>query len=175
MSEKPMGPIGWAQHYAGQREAGERPLLTAREARDLADELGTQLYYAQDAHAFVGEMCDVLERTQEVPEGYATLLTADVREWLKGPRCIRLIVADGSTVPDRGPVDHTAQLLEALRVRVRQEQEASGRSQASIARDLGVSTKHLNMLLTGKAIMTLEWADRILRACGKRLEIGGDE
>lgn len=174
MSEKPKGPVDWARHYSGLREAGEHPLLTAREARDEVDRLGTELYWAQDAHAFVGEMCTVLENKQDAPEGYATLLTADVREWLKGPRCVRLLVVDGSTVPDRSPEDRTGRLLEALRVRVREVLESSGRSQASIARELEVSTKHLNQMLVGRAPLTLEWADRILRACGMRLEIGGD-
>lgn len=173
MSE-PEGPIGWAHHYAGLRESGEHPLLTAREARDLADELGTQLYYAQDAHAFVGEMCTVFESKQDAPEGYATLLTGDVREWLKGPRCVRLLAVDGSMVPDRAAADGTAGLLEAFRIHVREALETSGHSQASVARTIQVSTKHLNQMLMGKAPLTLEWADRILRACGMRLQIGGD-
>lgn len=151
------------------------PHLTAAEAREEVDRLATELYYAQDAHAFVGEMCDLYERKQDAPEGYATLLTADVREWLKGPRCVRLLAVDGSMVPDRGPEDRTGQVLDALRVRVREALETSGRSQASIARELEVSTKHLNQMLMGRAVLSLEWAERILRACGMRLIVGEGE
>lgn len=172
MSGKPRGPVDWARHYSGLRTAGEHPLLTAREAREEVDRLGTELYYAQDAHAFVGEMCDIVDAKQEAPAGYGTLLTADVREWLKGPRCIRLLAVDASTVPETRPEEDADLLAEALRVQVRAGLESSGRSQASVARELQVSTKHLNMMLTGKAKLTLWWAARILRACGMRLVVG---
>lgn len=172
MSEKPRGPIGWARHYAALREVGEHPQLTAQEARDLVDELGTQLYYAQDAHAFVGEMCDIAEVEQNAPKGFATLLTEDVREWLKGPRCIRLLAVDASLAPEAHPEQDAEQLTDALRAEVRRALEVSGRSQASVARQLQVSTKHLNMMLTGKSKLTLWWAARILRLCGMRLVVG---
>ena len=175
MSKKPRGPIGWARHYAALREAGEHPLLNAQEARDLVDELGTQLYYAQDAHAFVGEMCDITEAKQNAPKGFGTLLTEDVREWLKGPRCVRLLAVDASLVPQARPEEDAEQITEALRAEVRRALEVSGRSQASVARELQVSTKHLNMMLTGKSKLTLWWAARILRACGMRLVVGEGE
>lgn len=38
-----------------------------------------------------------------------------------------------------------------------------------------MSTKHLNMMLTGKAKLTLWWAARILRACGMRLVVSEAE
>lgn len=62
--------------------------LTAEEARDLADELGTELYRAQDALAFVEECCVIADREQQ------PVTTADVREWLKGARCGRQLLAD---------------------------------------------------------------------------------
>ncbi|WP_020135095.1 hypothetical protein [Streptomyces sp. 351MFTsu5.1] len=62
--------------------------LTAQEARDLADELGTELYRAQDALAFVEECCVIADREGRQPT------TADVREWLKGARCGRQLLAD---------------------------------------------------------------------------------
>ncbi|MFI8351266.1 hypothetical protein [Streptomyces sp. NPDC085596] len=62
--------------------------LTAEEARDLAADLGLQLYRAQDALAFVGECCAIADR-----EGRA-VTTADVREWLKGARCGRQRAAE---------------------------------------------------------------------------------
>lgn len=64
------------------------PELTAEEARDLADELGTQLYRAQDALAFVEECCVIADREGRQPT------TSDVREWLKGARCGRQLAAD---------------------------------------------------------------------------------
>ncbi|GAA3153502.1 hypothetical protein ACFQ0X_43910 [Streptomyces rectiviolaceus] len=173
MSDKPLGPIGWAHHYAALRGAGEYPLLTASEARDEVERLGTDLYRAQDAHAYLGEMCTVLEKKQNTPQGGAALSTADVRAWLKGPRCIRVLAVDASTVPPTRLEEDAAQLLEALRAEVRTGLEASGRSQASVARELQVSTKHLNQMLSGRAAMTVWWAARILRVCGMRLAIGG--
>lgn len=47
----------------------------------------------------------------------------------------------------------------------------SGLKQTWIARRLGVSDKHLSQLLTGRVVMTLEWAQRILELCGLELVI----
>lgn len=47
----------------------------------------------------------------------------------------------------------------------------AGISQAEAARQLGLSTKHTNQMLTGRAILTLDWAERLLALCGKRLTI----
>lgn len=63
--------------------------LTAVEARALADELGYDLYRAQDALAFVAECCDIADREAR------PVTTRHVREWLKGARCGRQLVADG--------------------------------------------------------------------------------
>jgi ribosome-binding protein aMBF1 (putative translation factor) len=91
---------------------------------------------------------------------------------MKGPRCVRMRAADATLVPDRRPEEDTEQLVEALRTVVRAAIEASGRSQASIARELIVSTKHLNQMLKGRQPITLWWAARILRTCGMRLVVG---
>jgi DNA-binding phage protein len=172
VSGKPRGPVDWARHYAALRESGQHPLLTAAEARAEVDRLSTELYYAQDAHAFVGEMCDIVDAKQNAPAGYGTLLTADVREWLKGARCVRLMAVHASLVLETRPEEDADLLTEALRVQVRAALESSGRSQASIARELQVSTKHLNQMLMGRQRITLWWAARILRACGMRLVVG---
>jgi hypothetical protein len=66
------------------------PELTAEEARDLAEDLGYQLYRAQDALAFVGECCDIADRERR------PVTTADVREWLKGARCGRQLLAEAA-------------------------------------------------------------------------------
>lgn len=66
------------------------PELTAEEARALAEDLGYQLYRAQDALAFVGECCDLADREQR------PVTTADVREWLKGARCGRQLAVDAA-------------------------------------------------------------------------------
>ena len=68
--------------------------LTAEEARDLADDLGLQLYRAQDALAFVEECCVVAER-----EG-RDITVADVRTWLKGAQCGRQLAANGEAAID---------------------------------------------------------------------------
>lgn len=148
------------------------PKLTAEEARAEVDRLSNDLYYASDAHAFVGEMCDITDTKQNMPTGYGTLLTADVRKWLKGARCVRVLAVDASLVPTTRREEDAEWLVDALRVQVKADLEASGRSQASVARELQVSTKHLNQMLLGKSPMTLWWAARILRACGMRLVVG---
>lgn len=60
--------------------------LTADEARALVDDLGFQLYQAQDALSFVEECCVIADR-----EG-GTFTTADVRKWLKGAQCGRQLL-----------------------------------------------------------------------------------
>lgn len=80
-----------------ETEPGEDE-LTADEARALADDLGLQLYRAEDALAFVGECCDIADREQR------PITTADVREWLKGARCGRQLAADAAAARhDAGP------------------------------------------------------------------------
>ncbi|MFD4343432.1 hypothetical protein ACFWQ6_00870 [Streptomyces coelicoflavus] len=61
--------------------------LTAEDARALVDDLGLQLYRAQDALAFVRECCTIAERERRV------ITPADVREWLKGAQCGRQLAA----------------------------------------------------------------------------------
>jgi hypothetical protein len=158
-----------------RKEIAEYTELTAWEARAEVDRLGTELYYAQDAVAFVGEMCTIREAGEKDPSASA-VSTAEVREWLKGARCVRMLAVDASLVPATRPEEDTDLLTNALRLQVRQALEASGRSQASVARELQVSTKYLNQMLMGHARITLWWAARILRCCGMRLVIGeGDQ
>lgn len=59
------------------------PELTAEEALELAEEIGRELYQAEDALAFVGEMCGIADRQGR------TITTANVRAWLRGPLCAR--------------------------------------------------------------------------------------
>ena len=59
-----------------------------------------------------------------------------------------------------------------LRTHTRAAVEASALSQAEIARQLGLSTKHLSMMLTGKSPLSLTWAEGILGLCGHSLVIG---
>ena len=59
-----------------------------------------------------------------------------------------------------------------LRTHVRAALAAANLSQAEIARQLGLSTKHLNMMLTGKSPLSLTWAEGILGLCGHSLVIG---
>ncbi|MGW9397296.1 hypothetical protein [Streptomyces sp. NPDC055642] len=82
-----------AENRHRSQMAAAEPELTVEEARALVDDLGLQLYRAQDALAFVGECCDIADREQ----------TADVREWLKGARCGRQLAADSRGPHDAGP------------------------------------------------------------------------
>lgn len=72
-----------------QRPDAEDDDLTAQEARDLAEDLGLQLYRAQDALAFVAEMCDIADEHRGRRGQPATVTTARVREWLRGAQCAR--------------------------------------------------------------------------------------
>ncbi|MER7053425.1 helix-turn-helix transcriptional regulator [Streptomyces sp. NPDC000351] len=58
-----------------------------------------------------------------------------------------------------------------LRGLVRQALADAGISQAEVARQLGASTKHLSHMLTGRAHLTLTWAEGILGLCGMNLVI----
>lgn len=86
----------WADRVEGRladeaaTEATDDPELTADEARALVDELGLDLYRAQDTLAYVHEWCDLVDREQR------PITTGDVREWLKGDRCTRQRAADAT-------------------------------------------------------------------------------
>jgi hypothetical protein len=84
----------WADR-AEPAAAADTPELTADEARALADELGTDLYRAQDALAFVGECCDIADREQR------PITTGRVREWLKGAQCGRRLATDNPNLYDK--------------------------------------------------------------------------
>jgi DNA-binding XRE family transcriptional regulator len=62
-------------------------------------------------------------------------------------------------------------IQDSLRAQVRAALDAAGLSQAEAARRIGVSTKHMSQMLTGRAVLTLMWAEKILALCGQRLEI----
>lgn len=59
-----------------------------------------------------------------------------------------------------------------LRAQVRTALRTAHISQASVARQLGLSTKHLCQMLTGRATLTLDWAEKVLDVCGMRIVIG---
>lgn len=58
-----------------------------------------------------------------------------------------------------------------LRVVVREALTNARISQAKAARQLGLSAKHMSQMLTGRATLTLEWAEQILALCGRQLTI----
>ncbi|MFE5514460.1 helix-turn-helix domain-containing protein [Streptomyces sp. NPDC056529] len=60
---------------------------------------------------------------------------------------------------------------ETLRAIVRTALHDARISQAEAARQVGLSTKHMSHMLTGKAPLTLDWADQIVALCGKRLTV----
>lgn len=61
------------------------------------------------------------------------------------------------------------QAADGLRAVVRAALHDKGISQAEAARQLGLSAKHVSHMLTGRAPLGLDWAERILALCGKRL------
>lgn len=60
---------------------------------------------------------------------------------------------------------------EQLRTQVRGALADANISQAEASRQLGLSTKHMCHMLTGKATLTLDWAEKILALCGQGLLI----
>ncbi|MFF8590005.1 helix-turn-helix transcriptional regulator [Streptomyces sp. NPDC015220] len=58
---------------------------------------------------------------------------------------------------------------------VRQALADAGLTQAAVARRLGISTKHLSMMLNGGSTLSLTWADRITQLAGQRIRIRLDQ
>lgn len=58
-----------------------------------------------------------------------------------------------------------------LRRQVRAALDHAHISQAEAARQLGLSTKYMSQMLTGRATLTLDWADRIVALCGMRIVV----
>jgi hypothetical protein len=106
MADAASGPGGVAGETPQPDPAA--PELTAEEARALVDQMGLDLYRAQDAIEFARECCDIADREQR------PVTTADVREWLKGDRCTRQRAADEAQQPE-------TQADTALRIRVLSE------------------------------------------------------
>jgi hypothetical protein len=108
------------------------PELTAEEARALVDQMGLDLYRAQDAIEFARECCDIADREQR------SVTTADVREWLKGDRCTRQRAAGETQQPEtqaddeglRAKVDDATSTLRRIRsaIRTLKEQGATGQT-----------------------------------------------
>lgn len=65
----------------------------------------------------------------------------------------------------------TTQPEHDLRVQVKAALATARISQAEAARQLDLSTKHMSHMLTGRATLTLDWADRILTLCGMTLAV----
>jgi predicted transcriptional regulator len=59
----------------------------------------------------------------------------------------------------------------SLRALLVDELRAAGVSQAEVARTLGITAKHMSQMLTGKAPLSLAWADEIAAACGRDLVV----
>ncbi|GAA0501032.1 helix-turn-helix transcriptional regulator [Streptomyces olivaceiscleroticus] len=70
----------------------------------------------------------------------------------------------------RGSV-HAPAAQDALHEQVRAAVKAAGLKQVWIAERLGITPKHLSQLLTGRVPLSLDWADRILALCGKRVRV----
>lgn len=63
-------------------------------------------------------------------------------------------------------------LQDGLRSLLAGELQAAGLSQAEAARRLGITAKHMNQMLTGRAPLSLAWADDIAELCGRELLVG---
>lgn len=47
----------------------------------------------------------------------------------------------------------------------------AGVSRAHVARQIGITAKHMSQMLTGKAPLSVTWAERIAEVCGRELRI----
>lgn len=63
-------------------------------------------------------------------------------------------------------------LEDSLRSILAGELRAAGLSQAEAARQLGITAKHMSQMLTGRAPLSLAWADEIAALCGRELLVG---
>ncbi|MFF9309958.1 helix-turn-helix transcriptional regulator [Streptomyces sp. NPDC014748] len=79
------------------------------------------------------------------------------------------------TVRRESPPEPANVLEDQLRRLARQALADSGLTQAAAARRLGVSTKHLSMMLKGGSTLSLTWADRITQLVGQRISIRLDQ
>ncbi|GAA2990500.1 hypothetical protein GCM10017559_08150 [Streptosporangium longisporum] len=66
-----------------------------------------------------------------------------------------------------GEVPAEIRLLTAVRAAV----DNSGIRHVHLARTIGLTTKHLSALLTGKTPLSISWAEQIVAACGLSLDI----
>jgi plasmid maintenance system antidote protein VapI len=63
-------------------------------------------------------------------------------------------------------------IANSLRAVLADELRAARVSQAEAARRLGISAKHMSQMLTGRAPLSLAWADEIAAVCGRELVVG---
>lgn len=76
----------------------------------------------------------------------------------------------GQTLPQP-----TSGLEDELRHLVHQALTAAGLTQAEAARKLGISTKHLHMMLSGGSTLSLQRAEQLLALCGQKLALRLEE
>jgi len=62
-----------------------------------------------------------------------------------------------------------------VREAIRSALDASGMTQVEFAARVGISEKHMSQVLTGKAGLPLDLADRLLNALGRRMKVGVTE
>lgn len=63
-------------------------------------------------------------------------------------------------------------LQTSLRELLANELWAANLSQAEVARRLGITAKHMSQMLTGRAPLSLAWADDIAAECGREIVVG---
>jgi plasmid maintenance system antidote protein VapI len=62
-------------------------------------------------------------------------------------------------------------LADEVRAEVRTALHETRTSQAELSRTLGLSTKHVSQVLTGKAALSLELAEAMLAAVGRQMTV----
>jgi transcriptional regulator with XRE-family HTH domain len=62
-------------------------------------------------------------------------------------------------------------LAEDVRAEIRLALRVTGTSQVELSRRLGLSTKHVSQVLTGRAALSLELAEAMLAAVGRQMAV----
>ena len=102
-----------------------------------------------------------------LPEGTETTCTACQAYEPKYRMALDLQAGLATRVTQEPVLVGQGQLHEQVRAAVRD----AGLKQRWLADRLHVSDKHLSQMLTGRVVMTLEWAERIVALCGMELVV----
>jgi DNA-binding MarR family transcriptional regulator len=195
MNDQPRGPIDWARRQQTEREARQTATPAAPEATEPAPfrlTTPTRLVLAalRDAGQPVwgfeicritglksGTIYPILNRLHG--HGWVEAWLEDSPHPGRPPRRFYQLTERGRhqpATPHGSPLPEPASGLEdQLRHLTRHALTTAGLTQAEAARRLGLSTKHLHMMLSGGSTLSLQRAEQLLALVGQKLAIHLEE